>query len=204
MAEVDPLEGVSRETLQKLSLYVDLLGKWTQKINLVAPSTLPTVWERHIRDSAQLLDLVDVRAGHWVDLGSGGGLPGVVVAIIAAERAPALRFTCVESDQRKGIFLETVSRETGVPISLITDRVERVLPLNADVLSARALAPLDRLLDFAERHLAVGGVALFQKGAQHEKERIIAEKRWRFDGQVSKSFTDPAAVIYKIGTPSRV
>ena len=195
---------VSRETVDRLVAFSTLLEKWTRKINLISPASVPDIWNRHILDSTQIFNLVDSKSGLWADLGSGGGLPGAVVAILAAEKAPALKVVCVESDQRKAAFLGVVSRETQVPFRVISERVENLQPLGANVLSARALAPLDGLLSFASRHLAEGGVALFQKGARHEKERVDAEKNWRFDCQTITSCTDPAAVIFKIGAPQRV
>lgn len=195
---------VSRETEGRLNIFSKLLQKWTRKINLISPASVPDIWQRHIQDSAQIFALSGRQFGTWVDLGSGGGLPGAVVAIIAAELAPQLSLMCVESDRRKAVFLTTVSRETGVPFQVISERVEAIAPLAADVLSARALAPLDVLLGFAERHLAKDGVALFQKGARHEKERADAEKNWRFDCEAITSCTDPAAVIFKIGALHRV
>lgn len=194
---------VSRETLGRLTIYADLLKKWTRRINLISPGTVDALWSRHIADSAQLFDIVACRAGIWADLGSGGGLPGAVIAILAAERAPDLRVICVESDARKAVFLQTVSRETGVPFDVIVDRVEQIAPLGAAVVSARALAPLDVLLDHAARHLADGGVGLFPKGAQHEKERRDAEKNWQFRCEAITSKTDPSAIIYKVGVPRR-
>lgn len=195
---------VSRETEDRLSVFSKLLEKWTCKINLISPASVPDIWQRHIQDSAQIFALSGRMSGTWVDLGSGGGLPGAVVAIMAAELAPQLSIVCVESDQRKAVFLATVSRETGVPFQVISERVEAIAPLAADVLSARALASLDVLLGFAGRHLAEDGVALFQKGARHEKERADAEKNWRFDCEAITSCTDPAAVIFKIGALNRV
>ncbi|MGS4945764.1 16S rRNA (guanine(527)-N(7))-methyltransferase RsmG [Meridianimarinicoccus sp. RP-17] len=195
---------VSRETLERLEVYANLLRKWTRKINLIAPGTVDDLWGRHIRDSAQVFVVAHASRGLWADIGSGGGLPGVVAAIIAAERAPELEFVCVESDQRKAVFLGIVSRETGVPFRVVADRIERIPPLGAAVLSARALAPLDILMGFAARHLAADGVGMFQKGAQHEKERSDAEKNWQFRCETFTSCTDPDAVIYKVGAPRRV
>ncbi len=199
----NPLLHVSRETLARLEIYAALLEKWTKKINLIAPGTVASLWDRHIWDSAQVFEAAGVDTGLWADLGSGGGLPGAVVAIMAAERAPKLEVVCVESDRRKAVFLDAVSRETGVPFQVLAQRVEHVPPLGAAVLSARALAPLDVLLSHAERHLAPDGVALFQKGARHEKEKREAEKNWRFTCRAVTSCTDPDAVIYKVGVPRR-
>lgn len=203
MPEIAGLD-VSRETEGRLNTFVGLLEKWTRKINLVSPASVPDIWSRHIQDSAQLFGLSRCKAGLWADLGSGGGLPGAVIAILAAEHAPSLDVVCVESDQRKAVFLGVVSRETGVRFRVIPERIEALQPLGADVLSARALAPLDMLLSFSEHHLSSGGVGLFPKGARHEKERADAEKNWRFDCETITSYTDPAAVIFKIGAPHRV
>jgi 16S rRNA (guanine527-N7)-methyltransferase len=196
--------GVSRETLERLRRYAALLEKWTPVINLVARSTLPRLWTRHFLDSAQLLDHAPDGARIWADLGAGGGFPGLVVAILAAESRPALRVTLVESDARKSAFLLTAAREIGVDVRVETARAEELAPLGADVVSARALAPLHRLLPLAERHLAPGGVCLFPKGAAHEQEIAEALASWRFEVQKLPSRTDPAAVILKIGGLARV
>ena len=143
---------VSRETSEKLKLYASLLRKWNKKINLVAPRTLEDLETRHFADSLQLLQHAPEEAQSWADLGSGGGFPGLVAAIQAQDTRPALKFTLVESDQRKAAFLRQVSRETDVPVTILATRVEN-LPENSkyDVLSARALASLPKLLDLTEQ-----------------------------------------------------
>lgn len=195
---------VSRETAERLQILEGLLRKWTKAINLVSAASLEDFRSRHILDSAQIFALRGTSFGRWVDLGSGGGLPGAVIAIMAHDQAPGITVTCVESDQRKAAFLRTVSRETDVPFDVISQRAESIAPLAADIVSARALASLDVLLQHARRHLAPGGIALFPKGATHRKERDAAEKNWRFDAEVFTSQTDPNAVIYKVGALSRV
>ncbi|WP_126975243.1 16S rRNA (guanine(527)-N(7))-methyltransferase RsmG [Frigidibacter oleivorans] len=198
MTGADSLADVSRETRDRLETYESLLRKWNPAINLVAKSTLGDLWTRHFRDSAQLFDLCPAGATRWADLGSGGGFPGLVVAILAAERAPGLAVTLVESDVRKAAFLSTVARETGLNVRVLADRIEAVAPLSADVLSARALAPLPQLLAFAERHLAPGGRALLPKGANHAAEIAEALASWRFDLQKHPSQTDSQAVILEV------
>jgi 16S rRNA (guanine527-N7)-methyltransferase len=195
---------VSRETLDKLIRYAELLEKWNPAINLVSKSTLATLWSRHMLDSAQVFDLMPQGARHWADLGSGGGFPGLVVAIVAQEKAPDLRVTLVESDRRKATFLSTVLRETGVTAAVLAERIEAVPPLGADVLSARALAALPQLLAFAEMHLAKDGVALFPKGSAWKPELSDARKIWSFALEEQPSVTDPEAVILKIQGVSRV
>ena len=194
LAQVD----VSRETLARLDSYAALLTKWNPAINLVAPSTLGQLWTRHFLDSAQVLEIAP--EGHtWVDIGTGGGFPGLIVAILAAEKRPDLRVTCIESDLRKATFLRTVARETGVDARVISKRIEQVEPLGADILSARALASLTQLLDFAERHLSPNGRALFPKGANHAVEVQEALENWSFQADTYPSKTSSEAVILSLG-----
>jgi 16S rRNA (guanine527-N7)-methyltransferase len=174
------LQTASDATRTRLETLVALVRKWNPAINLVAPSTLENAWDRHIADSAYLVDLVPPPP-HWADLGSGAGFPGLVVAILLAERSPATRVTLVESDGRKAAFLHTAARTLGVSIDVRNARVEALAPLDAQVVSARALAPLDRLLPLALPHLADGGVCLFPKGARAAEELASASGSWSFD-----------------------
>ena len=192
---VPPLPAEVRIKLEQL---LALLEKWNPRINLVAPSTIQSAWSRHVEDSLQIFDLLPPGARRWCDLGSGAGFPGMVVAILAAHSHPELNVVLVEADQRKATFLQTVSRETSTPISLIADRIEAIAPLQADVISARALAPLPDLCGYAARHLAVGGTALFLKGAKALAEIEAARRTWRFDLQSHPSRTDPSAVILEM------
>lgn len=189
---------VSRETLARLKTYEALLRKWNPVINLVSRATLDDVWDRHFLDSAQLIDLAGRAWKTWADLGSGGGFPGLVVAILSAEQRPDARIILVESDRRKAAFLQTVAHETGLTPQVIADRAETVPPLSADVVSARALAPLGKLLPYAERHLSATGTALFPKGANHQAELHQALETWRFSYEATASVTDSAAVVYAI------
>ncbi len=193
---------VSRETLAQLGRYEALLRKWNPAINLVSAATLDVVWTRHFLDSAQLFEMAELKEGHWVDLGSGGGFPGLVIAILAFELP--IRVTLVESDQRKAAFLATVARDLGLNVRVLAERAEKLPPQGADILSARALAPLSTLLGFAERHLAPSGTALFPKGGAQQNEVIEAENHWTFEAQACSSRTDPAAVVLKIKGVSRV
>ena len=194
---------VSRETLARLETYAALLQKWNPRINLVSRNSLADLWTRHIVDSVQVFR-VGPETDHWVDLGSGGGFPGLVVAILAAEEMPACRVTLIESDQRKSAFLRTVARETGVSCTVLSERIETAPPQQAGVLSARALADLNTLLSYAERHLAPGGTALFPKGVSWEKEVEEARVQWSFDLDPITSLTEPGAAILKVEGVSRV
>lgn len=190
---------VSRETMEKLEQYAALLSKWNPRINLVSRTSLDELWSRHIMDSAQLFSLAPSKARRWTDLGSGGGFPGLVVAILAAASLPKLEVTLIESDTRKATFLRTVLRETATPGVVLSNRIESAPRQGADVVSARALAPLDTLLGYVSRHLDPNGTALLQKGAQWQKEVDIATKSWTFTQEIHKSETDPNAVILQIG-----
>ena len=195
---------VSRETLDRLMIFEELLLRWNPKINLVAKSTLSSLWTRHILDSAQLLDLVGINPGRWLDIGSGGGFPGAVAAIMAAERFPGCNFTLVEGDKRKATFLRTVARECGVSFDVLASRIEGLPPQGCDIVSARALAPLSELLSLSERHMASGAVGIFPKGANAPDEIARALESWRFHCESHPSKTDKNAVVLKIGDIERV
>ncbi|MFV2051195.1 16S rRNA (guanine(527)-N(7))-methyltransferase RsmG [Aliiroseovarius sp. YM-037] len=190
--------------MERLAIYADLLKKWNPAINLVSNSSLDHLWTRHFLDSAQVFDLAPEGVSHWADLGAGGGFPGLVVAVIAKDRTPDMAITLVESDQRKATFLQSAAREMGLTVAVVADRIEAVAALNVDILSARALAPLKALLNYAERHLAAEGIALFPKGAKAQEEVDEALASWRFVVESFPSKTDANAAILKIGGITRV
>lgn len=194
---------VSRETVERLRALESLLIKWNPAINLVSKATLPSAWDRHIVDSAQIYQLGQ-NGGHWVDLGSGGGFPGLVIACLAAGRGDPLRVTLVESDQRKATFLRTASAHLGLEATVVCQRIEQVDPLQADTLSARALAPLPVLLGYAKRHLLSPGLCLFPKGATWRQEVELARKEWHFDLDVHQSTTDSDGAILSVKAISHV
>ncbi len=193
---------VSRETFDRLDVYVELVKRWNPKINLVSKNSLEDIWDRHILDSVQVFRCATA-ADTWVDIGTGGGFPGMVCAIMALEESPNTRFQFVESDQRKSAFLRNVARECGVTCQVISKRIESVDPLAADILSARALADLRTLLSFCDRHLSEKGTALLPKGANWKKELSEAQEEWNFDVEPITSLTEPQAVILKIKGVSR-
>lgn len=195
---------VSRETTERLREYEAILRKWNARINLVSRSTLEAIWTRHFLDSAQIYRLAPRNARHWADLGSGGGFPGLIVAILAKGEGRRIDVTLVESDQRKAAFLAAAVRELGLAAHVRAERLESTVPLACDVLSARALAPLDALVSYADRHLSSAGTALFPKGANHRAELAQAAKGWRFSCESVVSLTDPEAVILKLTEIARV
>lgn len=192
---------VSRETFERLEIYVNLLKKWSPRINLVSKSTLDNPWDRHIRDSLQLLNAAGDSSGNWVDLGSGGGMPGLVIALCQAKDRPV---TLIESDARKATFLRAVLRETDTQARVIAERIEIAPPQAAAVLSARALAPLPKLLEYSQRHLRSDGLALLPKGITWKNELAAAEKSFSFHWDSITSETQDGAVILRIGAISRV
>lgn len=188
---------VSRETAERLEAYQSLLVKWNAKINLIAPSTVDDIFARHIEDSLQLATYAKPITGVWSDLGSGGGLPGLVLAIHYSETP--IEFVLVESDQRKATFLRTVIRETGIKnTKILTKRIETIDPLKAAYISARALAPLPLLMSYLNRHLAEDGQAWLLKGEHWETEVDEARKDWKFNLISTPSRTHKHGAILKI------
>lgn len=189
---------VSRETEARLQAFQQLALKWTARINLFSAQSTEDFWQRHIVDSCQLYPLAPETATRWLDIGSGGGVPAIVLACILAELRPAARMTMIESDQRKAVFLRAALRELDLPGSVLVQRIETASPQAAQVLTARALAPLGDLLHFALRHLAPDGVALFPKGRNSSTEIAEARRSWRFDLTETASYTDSDARILRI------
>jgi 16S rRNA (guanine527-N7)-methyltransferase len=183
---------VSRETLDRLRVYADLLVKWQKAINLVSPGSVPELWRRHILDCGQLARLAPLDA-LWLDLGAGAGLPGLVLAIMGAREV-----RLVESDARKCAFLREAARITGTPARIVNARIEEVAPFRADVVTARALAPLAKLLGFAAPFVAPSSLALFPKGQDVDAELTEAHRVWRMKVDRLPSLTDPRASILRL------
>lgn len=186
---------VSRETMADLEAYAALVIKWTPTINLIARGSAPDLWNRHIADSAQLQKFAPPIYKKWTDIGSGGGFPGIVMAILGKTAQPDAQFVLIESDQRKATFLRTAARELRLSVEVIADRIESAPGQAADIVSARALTPLSGLLPLTKRHLNPTGVALLHKGRQCKQEVAEAQKNWSFDLEDYPSFTDPEARI---------
>ena len=191
---------VPRETIHRLSRYADLLAHWQKTTNLVATSTLPGLWGRHFADSAQLLTLAK-NARLWLDLGSGAGFPGLVVAILSAGR-PDFRMHLVESSRKKCAFLAEVARATAAPVEIhamrIEDLAESAHRLEPDVVSARALAPLPRLFELASPFFGPDTRGLFLKGREAEAEIAEARREWDFTAHLHPSLTSPESHIVEV------
>ncbi len=194
---------VSHETLEKLQQYEHLLVKWQKAVNLVAPATLSQVWQRHFADSAQLVALAP-HAKTWVDLGSGGGFPALVIAIMIANQEECF-VHLIESNARKCAFLAEVVRQTGAPARIhharITDAADSGTVPAADAVIARALAPLDGLLELAQSFFSNASTGLFLKGREAGVEIADARKRWVFKLKIHPSISDAQGQILEIGRP---
>ena len=182
---------VPRETIHRLTRYAEILEQWQKRTNLVSPSTLPVLWSRHFADSAQLCGLAS-KARLWLDLGSGAGFPGLVVAVIQAGR-PDFHMHLVESNRKKCAFLAEVARQTKAPVDIHAMRIEELAEcaqsLKPDVVSARALAPLPRLFELAAPFFGEGTKGLFPKGREAETEIAAARQEWEFAFRLSPSIT---------------
>lgn len=187
------LANVSRETLDRLTKYVDLLVSWNRRINLVGRNTIGDVWRRHILDSAQLFPLIPREARRLVDLGSGAGLPGLVLAIMGV---PEVHL--IESDLRKAAFLREAVRITEAPAIIHARRIDRVPPFVADIVTARALAPLPELLAISERFLGPKTICLFLKGRMVDEELTNARETWHIRVDRQPSLTDSSGCILRL------
>lgn len=182
----------------RLTTCVELIARWSPRINLVAPGDLPRLWERHIADAAQLVPLIPPGSRCIADLGSGAGLPGLVLAILAG-----LPTHLVERDRRKAAFLREAVRATAAPATVHAADAAALPPLGADLVTARALAPLPELLPLVARHLAPGGAALLPKGATADAELTAAAPLWTMRVERFPSRTDPAATILRLTEVAR-
>jgi len=189
---------VSRETFERLVAFEQLFLKWNRSINLAAPSTLDDVWGRHILDSAQL-GRIAPQAKRWVDLGSGGGFPGLVLAFLLVEREGA-SIDLVESNRKKASFLQAVIGQFGLPARVIARRIDDSYPLVSapEIVTARALASLPDLLDLSAPWLTKGACALFHKGRDYRAEVEESTHRWGFDLVEHPSMTDPQGVVLEL------
>lgn len=185
---------VSRETLIRLEVYADLLRDWQTRMNLVSNASLEDLWRRHFLDSAQLFKLLSPNPSPLLDLGSGAGFPGLVLAIMGVPDV-----TLLESSSKKCSFLREVAKETGTKVDIFADRIEQYRPPGkVRTIVARALAPLEKLLPLAEPLLSRDGEYFFMKGARAEEELTVAAKKWHIEVERIRSLSDDQATILKI------
>ena len=184
---------VSRETFEALRLYGETLLKWQSSFNLISNGTISSFEERHFLDSAQLVKYIPPSVKALADLGSGAGFPGMVLALIT--KIPTF---LIESNQKKASFLREVGRITQAPVTIVSERIEKLSPLNVDLITARALAPLSLLLEYSSNHLKAEGMCLFLKGKNCDIEREEARKKWSFLEKKYPSITDCTGAILGI------
>lgn len=195
------LVGATDAQIEDLKRFQTLLAEWNEVMNLVGPLTIATYWTRHALDSAQLIPLAR-DAKTWADLGAGAGLPGVVLAILLKGRAEA-KVHLVESMTKRCRFLDVVSKDLDLPVQIHNARAED-LKLTVNIVTARACAPMTKLLGFAEPYLRNGAVGLFLKGQDVEAELAEARKAWTFDSDLRTSQSDPRGRIVQVKRLSRV
>lgn len=182
---------VSHETVEKLSRYVDLLLKWNRKINLISQSTVEDIWLRHILDSAQLVKFIDLKDESILDIGSGAGLPGIVLSILGAKN-----IVLVDSDQRKCSFLQEVARILGLNLQVINDRIENLAMLDVQIVTCRGFASINNIFEQITR-VCYKKILIF-KGKNYKNEIAEAEQHWNFKYLTYISITDPDAHILDI------
>lgn len=205
--QLSAITPVSRETIERLERYRQVLHRWQAKTNLVSPDTLAQFWTRHVADSLQVLPL-SPEASTWIDLGSGGGFPGLVLAI--ANRGRNSRHILIESSQKKCAFLREAARLAGAEVQVVNDRIESAAERigegleAAPVVTARALAPLPQLIDWSASLLQRGGLAIFHKGRDYAREVADSHGLWQFDMVNHQSRIEPDSVLLEIRNPIRL
>ena len=189
---------VSRETLNGFYEYEILLSKWNEKINLVSKNTLVDIWERHFLDSGQIIKHVEASGKKWVDLGSGAGFPGLVVALLLRDRKIDCDLVLVEKNPKKGFFLNEVIRKLNLSVEVVNNNIDTLEPLNADILTARAFSELNNLIEIAFRHRKKEGICLFLKGENYRIELDKTLNYWFFDYDIVDSLSSSSGKIIRV------
>ena len=189
---------VSRETLKGFYEYKTLLSKWNEKINLVSKNTLVDIWERHFLDSGQIIEHVEASGKRWVDVGSGAGFPGLVVALLLRDRKIDCDLVLVEKNSKKGFFLNEVIRKLNLSVEVVNDNIDNLEPLNADILTARAFSELNNLIEIAFRHRKKEGICLFLKGENYRMELDKTLNYWFFDYDIVDSLSSSSGKIIRV------
>ena len=189
---------VSRETLNRFCEYGALLSKWNKKINLVSKNTLVDVWDRHFLDSGQIINYADASGKRWVDVGSGAGFPGLVVALLLRDRKIDCDLVVVEKNPKKVFFLNEVIRKLNLRVEVVNDNIDNLEPLNADILTARAFSELNNLIEIAFRHRKKEGICLFLKGENYRFELDKTLNYWFFDYDIVESLSSSSGKIIRV------
>ena len=190
---------VSRETIQKLNDFVEILREWNEKMNLVSKNSLENVWERHVFDSLQLIEYLPAETKNLVDIGSGAGFPGIVLAIVMQEKFPAAKITLVESITKKTVYLNDVCQKLGLANTKIeNNRVENIVFKSVDVITARAVAALDILCGYVYKIGGKNTEMLFLKGQTYTREDMVARQKWRYEANVYPNKYAEGGVVMKL------
>ena len=203
MSDILSVYNVSRETIDELKKYEALVKEWNTKFNLISKSTVDKVWERHILDSLQLCPFFDEKEGVLIDFGSGAGFPGIVIAIVAKEKFPNLKINLVESITKKATFLNVVKEALNLDINVINDRIENIKSLKADFITSRAMASLDKLLNYSKPFCLKSTNLIFPKGEKWKEELEEAKKKWCFNFKTIDSQTNKDSCILYISNVRR-
>ncbi len=189
---------VSRETIDSLCEYESMLSKWNSKINLISKNTYADIWNRHFLDSGQIIKHVDASRKRWVDVGSGAGFPGLVVALLLRDRKIDCNLVLVEKNPKKGFFLNEVIRKLNLNVEVVNDNIYTLEPLNADILTARAFSELNNLIEISFRHRKKEGLCLFLKGENYRFELDKTLNYWFFDYDVVDSLSSSSGKIIRV------
>ncbi len=189
---------VSRETINSLCEYETLLSKWNSKINLVSKNTLADIWNRHFLDSGQIIKHVDASRKRWVDVGSGAGFPGLVIALLLRDREIDCELVLIEKSTKKVYFLNEVIRKLDLNVKVLNNDIGNVEPLNADILTARAFSELNELIQIAHIHRKESGICLFLKGENYRLEIDKTLNYWFFDYDIFNSLSNPSGKIIRV------
>ena len=189
---------VSRETIKSFCEYEVLLSKWNKKINLVSKKTLVDIWERHFLDSGQIINYVDASGKRWIDVGSGAGFPGLVVALLLRDRKIDCDLVLVEKNSKKVFFLNEVIRKLNLNVKVFKKDIRSIEPLNADILTARAFSELKELIEIACHHRKEKGICLFLKGQNYKVELDKTLNYWFFDYDVFDSLSNHSGKIIRV------
>ena len=189
---------VSRETIEKFEIYETQLKKWAPKINLVSLSTIDDIWARHFNNSAQILKKFDKLPKSIIDFGTGAGFPGLVLAIFIANEIEEYKVTLVDENHKRISFLRETARAMGLRIEILHSKVEALVPQKYEILTARAFAPLDKLLDLSHTYAQEGARLLFPKGKDVKNEIEIAQRKWNFNFEIEVFDKNSGSCILEI------
>lgn len=195
---------VSRETLLRIEAYRELLVLWNARINLVSASTIQNFWTRHATDCAQILDVAGSGVRSVIDIGSGAGLPGLILAALLSDRFDDYRTCLVEVQPKKCAFLREAARALDLKVEIENRKIEEVAPAKYDMVTARAFAPLSKLLELAQPYAQLGARPLFLKGEDVPKEIIEASTKWKFCYKTTQSITHNQGCVIEISDLMRV